>query len=108
VADYSGVATTGSLDQAVAARGTGTAATAGPTGSVAAGELLFSGLMTGSSPGGATAANGLLIRSHTSSYAAADADMAVATAGPQSASWQLQTAADWYEVTAVFHSASGP
>ena len=107
-ADYTGVATSGALDQAVVARGSGTAASAGPTGSVSAGELVFSALMTGATPGGATAGSGLVIRSHTSTYSADDADADVAAAGPQTVAWQLQSSADWYEVAAVFHSAAGP
>lgn len=103
-ADYSGVATSGSLDQTAVAAGSGTAASAGPTGSAGAGELLFSGLMTGTTPNGATAGGGLVIRSHTGTYSVDDADAIVATAGPQTTSWQLSTAADWYEVTAVFHA----
>lgn len=103
-ADYSGVATSGSLDQAVVAAGSGTASSAGPTGSAGAGELLLSGLMTGTTPGGAAAGGGLVIRSHTGTYSVDDADATVAAAGPQTASWQLSAAADWYEVTAVFHA----
>jgi hypothetical protein len=85
-ADYSGVATSGSLDQAVVAAGSGTAASAGPTGSAGAGELPFSGLMTGTTPSGATAGGGLFIRSHTGTYSVDDTDATVATAGPQTAS----------------------
>jgi chitodextrinase len=104
-ADYSGVATTGSLDQIAVSSGTGTTADSGATGSASAGELLFSAIMTGASPNGATAGGGLVIHDHTSSYAVADASTDVTTAGPQDATWQLANSADWYEVAAVFHSA---
>jgi hypothetical protein len=104
-ADYSGVATTGSLDQIAVSHGTGTAADSGATGSASAGELLFSAIMTGASPNGATAGGGLVIHDHTSSYSVADASTEVAAAGPQDATWQLANSADWYEVAAVFHSA---
>ena len=107
-AEYTGVAAAGSLDQVSVARGSGTAANSGPTGAVAAGELLFSGMMTGGNPGGATAVNGLLIHDHTGSYSVDDADGLVASAGSQQASWTLQSATDWYTVAAVFHPRSGP
>jgi len=105
VTEYSGIATTGALDQAVAAKGNSTSAASGPTGAVKVGELLFSGLMTGASPGTVTANGGLVIRAQTGSLSVDDADMKVATAGPQNATWTLQNAADWYVVAAVFHAA---
>ena len=105
-AEYAGVAVTGSLDQVAVASGTGTAANSGATGSVAAGELLFSALMTGTSPGGATANNGLLIHDHNTDFSVDDAD-STTTAGTQQSSWALQQSADWYEVAAVFHVRSG-
>jgi hypothetical protein len=107
-AEYSDVAATGSLDQIVVASGNSTTPDSGPTGSVSAGELFFSAIVTGASPGSATAGGGLAIQDHTGSYSVADANMTVSTAGPQDATWTLGTAADWYEVAAVFHSASGP
>jgi len=105
-AEYAGVAVTGSLDQVAVASGTGTAANSGATGSVAAGELLFSALMMGTSPGGATANNGLLIHDHNTDFSVDDAD-STTTAGTQQSSWALQQSADWYEVAAVFHVRSG-
>ena len=44
VANYRNVAAVGSLDQAVITQGTGTYATAGPTASVSAGELVVANL----------------------------------------------------------------
>jgi hypothetical protein len=51
VSEYSGVATAGALDQAVAAKGTGSSVDSGPTGPVGAGELIVGGIITGGSPG---------------------------------------------------------
>ena len=103
--EYGGVATTGSLDQVAVGTGTSTAAASGATGAATAGELLFSGLMTGASPVGVTANGGLVIRAQTGSFSVDDADMKVATAGAQDTTWTLQNAVDWYDVAAVFHAA---
>src|SRR5881397_3760036 len=54
VADYSGVALAGSLDQIVAARGDGTAVDTGATAAVDAGELVFAALVTSPAPGSVT------------------------------------------------------
>jgi len=106
-AEYTNVASVGALDTTAVAKGVGTAVSAGPTGSVNPGELLFSAVMTGSSPNGATPLNGLTLENKTGSYSVDDADMTVITAGPQTAAWTLATSADSYEVAAVFHSAAG-
>jgi chitodextrinase len=107
VHEYSGVATTGSLDQVTVGRGsTGTTADSGATtGSATAGELLFSGLITGSSPSTATVGGGLVIRDQTASASVDDADRTVATAGAQDVTWTLGASTDWYVVAAVFHAA---
>src|ERR1022692_1414771 len=105
VSEYSGIATTASLDQVAVGSGTSAAAASGATGSVAVGELLFSGLMTGSSPGGVTANGGLVVRAQNASFSVDDADMKVATAGAQNATWTLLNSVDWYDVAAVFHAA---
>jgi hypothetical protein len=106
VHEYSGVATTSSLDQVAVGHGTSTTADSGATtGSATAGELLFSGLMSGGSPGTVTVGGGLVIRDQTASASVDDADGAVATAGPQDVTWTLGTSADWYVVAAVFHAA---
>src|SRR5438067_5768174 len=54
VADYSGVALAGSLDQIAAARDVGTAVDTGATAAVDAGELVFAALVTGGDPGSVT------------------------------------------------------
>lgn len=105
VSEYSGIAITGSLDTAAVGSGTSTTAASGPTGSATAGELLFSGLMTGASPGTVTVGGGLTMREQTAGFSADDADGKVVTAGPQDVSWTLQNAADWYDVAALFRAA---
>jgi hypothetical protein len=107
-ADYAGIATTSPLDQMSASRGSGTTVDSGATGSAAAGELLFSAMMTGGAPGTATPGGGLVLHDHTSGYSVDDADMPVGTAGPQHGTWTLQNSTDWYAVSAVFHTSSGP
>jgi chitodextrinase len=103
-ADYTNMSQTNSLDQFAVASGTGTAADSGPTASVGVGDLLFSGFMTGSSPGGIVANGGLVIHDRNVSGSLADADAFVTTGGPQHASWTLQNSADWYVVAAIFHT----
>ncbi|HSS24421.1 MAG TPA: choice-of-anchor Q domain-containing protein, partial [Mycobacterium sp.] len=103
-ADYSNMALTNSLDQTSVASGTGTAADSGLTAPVGAGELLYSGFMTGTSPGNVAANGGLVIHDRNASGSLADASLILATSGPQHASWTLQNSADWYEVAAVFHT----
>ena len=115
-ADYANIALTNSLDRFSVAGGSGTTADSGATGSVAAGEMLFSGFMTGRSPGTVTArspgtvtaSNGLTIHDRTGSFSVDDADAIAITAGAQHAQWTLQKSTDWYVVAAVFHTASGP
>ena len=54
-ADYSGVATTGALDQTAVAHGNSTTPDSGATVSVGAGELVVGAVLTGGSPGTVTA-----------------------------------------------------
>lgn len=103
--EYGGIATANALDQVAVGQGTGTTADSGPTGSVGAGELLFSGLMTGAAPGTVSANGGLTIRNQTPSSSVDDADASTTIAGPQDVNWTLQNSADWYEVAAAFHAA---
>ncbi len=106
VADqYRGIAVSGALDQAVAASGTGTAVDSGPTPSVGAGELLFSGLLTGSSPGTVAVNGGLTMRAQNGELSADSADGLTAAAGPADVTWTLGNSVDWYVVAAVFHKA---
>src|SRR5207237_5675581 len=76
VAEYSGVALAGSLDQIVAARAPdGTAVDTGSTPAVAAGELVFAALVTSPAPGSVTPGSSLGVpytpRAQTANSAAA-------------------------------------
>src|SRR5438552_19019548 len=59
VADYSGVAFAGSLDEIASARDVGTAVDTGATAAVDAGELVFAAVLTGNSPGSVTPGSSL-------------------------------------------------
>ena len=61
-AEYSGVAVAGPLDQLASGRGVGTAVNTGSTASVAAGELVYSAIVTGSAPGSVTPGTGYTTR----------------------------------------------
>ena len=52
--EYSGVATSGALDQSATGKGTGTAVTTAATASVTAGDLVYSALVTGGNPSSAS------------------------------------------------------
>ncbi|HET6878238.1 MAG TPA: choice-of-anchor Q domain-containing protein [Jatrophihabitans sp.] len=107
VADYTSVSKTAAIDSLAVAKGVGATPDSGPTASATTGELLFSALMTGSSPGGATVPAGWVLHDHTGGYSIDDADALVAAAGPQHATWTLANAVDWYEVAAVVRGSSG-
>jgi hypothetical protein len=106
VGDYSGVATTGALDQAAAAKGTSTTVDSGPTASVAAGELVFGAIITGGQPGTITpgSSQGLtfVMRSQTSSGSADVEDVLAGAAGAQDARATFGSSTDWYAVVATF------
>jgi chitodextrinase len=112
LADYSGMATTGALDQVAVARGNGTSVDSGPTAAVGAGELVVGGIITGGSPtsvaAGSSQGQPFTIRSQTSSGSVDLEDVLVSAAGTQDARATFGTATDWYAVAAVFHAASGP
>jgi hypothetical protein len=108
VSDYSGMATTNSLVTTSVASGNSAAADTGATGAAAAGEMLISGFMTGTSPGTVTAVSPLVMRDHNASYGEDDGNFMITTAGAQHAQWTLQTSADWHTAAAVFHTAAGP
>jgi hypothetical protein len=106
---YSGVAATGALDQTAVAKGNSTTVDSGPTASAGVGELVIGGIMTGGSPGTATAwssqGNAFTMRSQTGSGSIDLEDILVSAAGPQDARATFSTATDWYAVAAVFHQA---
>src|SRR5256884_4026055 len=108
VAEYSGVARAGSLDQIAAARGVGTAVDTGATAAVDAGELVFAALVTGGSPGSVTPGSSLGVpytpRAETANGSAYEEDIASSAAGGQQGTATLASATDWYAVCAVFHA----
>lgn len=106
IAEYSGVATSSPLDQFSVGQGSGTTVTAGPTSAVPAGELVYSALLTGGSPGSVTPGSSQGVtywpRSATSNGSAYEQDIVSAGAGPQTTEATLGTATDWYAVVATF------
>jgi len=109
VADYSGVALAGSLDQIVSARGVGTVVDTGATVPVDAGELVFAALVTGGSPSSVTSGSSVGIpytpRAETSDGFSYEEDITSSAAGAQDGMATLASATDWYAVCAVFHPA---
>jgi hypothetical protein len=105
-ADYQGPAATSPLDQATVAKGVGTSVQAGPTNTVPAGELVYSALTTGGSPGGVTpgASGGVAFaaRASTSTGSAYEQDITASAAGGQTGAATLASSTDWYAVTATF------
>jgi hypothetical protein len=101
-AEYSGLAVAGPLDQLSSARGVSTAVNTGSTGSASAGELVYSALITGSSPGSVTAGAGYTARAQTSNGSSYEQDILAAAAGPQTGTATLGASADWYAVDATF------
>jgi hypothetical protein len=110
LAEYSGVAVAGPLDAIVSNRGVGTAVDTGPTADVPAGELVFSALVTGRSPGNVTPGSSRGVtytaRARTSSGSAFEEDITSAVAGAQNGRATLANTADWYAVVATFRPAS--
>src|SRR5213594_3846720 len=108
VADYSGVAFAGSLDQIVAARVPDAAAVdTGATAPVDAGELVYAALVTSPSPSSVTPGSSQGIpytpRAQTERVAAYEEDITSSAAGGQHGTATLSSATDWYAVCAVFH-----
>src|SRR5438874_446843 len=107
VAEYSGVALAGSLDQIASARGVGTAVDTGATAAVDAGEVVFAALVTGGSPGSVTSGSSLGVpytpRAQTANGSAYEEDITSSAAGGQHGTGTLASATDWYAVCAVFH-----
>ena len=108
-ADYSGVATTGALDQVAVAKGNSNTVDSGPTASVGAGELVVGAILTGGSAGTVTAGSSqgqaFTMRSQAGSGSADLEDILVSAAGAQDARATFSSATDWYAVAAVFHQA---
>lgn len=110
LADYSGVAVAGPLDQIVSARGVGTTVDTGPTASVPAGEFVFSALVTGGNPSSVTpgTSGGVAYtpRAQTSSGTAYGQDILSSAAGAQDGTATLAASTDWYAVAATFRPVS--
>src|SRR5947199_1783289 len=109
VADYSGVALAGSLDQVAAAHGNeGRVVDTGATAAVGAGELVFAALITDAAPGSITPGSSqgipLTPRAQTSSGSAYEEDITASAAGPQHGTATFGNAVEWYAVCAVFHA----
>ena len=107
VADYSGVALAGSLDEIASARDLGTAVDSGATAAVGAGELVFAALVSGGSGGSVTPGSSLGVpytpRAQTSNASAYEEDITSSAAGGQHGTATLASSTDWYAVCAVFH-----
>src|SRR5438093_1994887 len=108
VADYSGVAFAGSLDQIVAARvPDATAVDTGETAAVGAGELVFAALVASPAPSSVTPGSSQGVpytpRAQTERVSAYEADITPSAAGAQQGTATLSSATDWYAVCAVFH-----
>ena len=108
MADYSGVATTGALDQVKVGTGISTAPDSGPTGAIGAGELVVGGIITGGSPSavtpGSSQGQAFTIRSQTASGSADLEDVLLRAAGTRDARATFATSTDWYAVVATFRA----
>ena len=106
IADYSGVATTSPLDQAVVDSGKGSQVTGGTTASVPTGDLLIAGLITGGQPGtivpGASQNVPLVVDVQNGSASADIEDVLSTASGVQTAGATLGVGSDWYMVVAAF------
>jgi hypothetical protein len=111
IADFSGVATTAPLDQAVVDSGSGATPAGGTTAAVPAGELAVAGLITGGQPGtivpGTSQQVPYVVDVQNGSASADMEDILSTAAGTQTASDTLGVGSDWYMVVATFRPASG-
>src|SRR5947199_1001895 len=109
VADYSGIALAGALDQVASARGIGTTVDTGATAAVDAGELVFAALITGDDPRSVTPGSSAGVpytpRAQNSNGSAFAEDITSSAAGAQQGTATLGAAANWIAVCAVFHAA---
>src|SRR6184192_3287854 len=110
VADYSGIALAGTLDQMASARGIGTTVDTGATAAVDAGELVFAALITGDDPRSVTPGSSAGVqytpRAQNSNGSAFAEDITSSAAGAQQGTATLGASTAWYAVCAVFHAAS--
>src|SRR5256884_2005798 len=108
VAEYSGVALAGSLDQIVTARALdGTNVDTGATAAVGAGELVFAAVVASPEPGSVTPGSSLGVpytaRAQTANGSSFEEDITSSAPGAQQGTASLGAATDWYAVGAVFH-----
>src|SRR5213080_989741 len=108
VADYSGVALAGALDQIVTKRfPDGRSVDTGPTAPVGAGELVFAAVITSPSGGSVTPGSSqgvrYMSRAQSSNGASFEEDITSSAAGAQDGTATLSSVTDWYAVCAVFY-----
>jgi hypothetical protein len=108
--EYRGVATSNPLVTAARAKGTGTAASSGATGSVPAGDLVYGALQTGKAPGSVTAGSSqgvqFTTRTALANWTDGSEDILSSAAGAQQATLSLGTSTKWFMVGAAFAPAA--
>src|SRR5438094_1552179 len=108
VADYSGVALAGALDQIISKRfPDGSSVDTGPTPPVGAGELVYAAVITSPSAGsvspGSSQGVRYMSRAQSTNAAPFEEDITASAAGAQDGTATLSSVTDWYAVCAVFH-----
>jgi len=108
VADYSGVALAGALDQIISKRfPDGNSVDTGPTPPVGAGELVYAAVITSPSAGsvspGSSQGVRYMSRAQSTNAASFEEDITASAAGAQDGTATLSSVTDWYAVCAVFH-----
>ena len=104
LAEYGGVT---ALDTYATAAGSGTAPSATSSTAVNAGDLVYSAVLTGGSPGSVTPGAGDTARARTATGSAYEQDDLSAPAGDARGAATLGAATDWYAVVAAFVPARG-
>src|SRR5450759_4988779 len=109
ISEYSGVATSGALDQTAVSKGVGLSADSGPTSVVAGGELVFGALITGGQPLSVTPGSSqgvpFITNAFNGSRSADTQAIYVGEAGAQNARFVLGQNMDWYAAVATFRPA---
>jgi len=107
-AEYSGVAALNPLDQAVIGNGTSTTADSGLTPAVAAGELIYGGMVATNGAGtltpGASQGVRFVKRGQSSSGTQGEEDIAGGAAGQQHAGFTFTASVRWFMVSAAFRA----
>ena len=106
--EYSGVAALNPLDQAVMGNGTSTTADSGLTPAVAAGELIYGGMVATNGAGtltpGASQGVTFVKRGQSSSGTQGEEDIAGGAAGQQHAGFTFTASVRWFMVSAAFRA----